>query len=1217
MAHHGYLQLQGGERMVEFIVRQCSVSNEQINEMHKKNVDQDSDGALGLKKLCDNILHLFTTTIADMENVLWPYLFQMLVNDQYTEAMHVLCKCLANLATKKRDAECEGFEIDFVSQVNIPKPEAIMARLIVLAGYPHVDNRGFQILMLMQAISPILHSNVVEMWDTVIPKLLQYLEENPGSCQNWNQKTWEDLILKLLSKTISEIESEEWNLSFGRVLGQQIKLYSRFHEEKGFFFKCFGILLRKAGTKDFIREHLNLLFTSVDHVSQIEREGCAVGIGFCAASHLDQCLVKLEEVTKTEMVRKATGFMGLSKDKTEADVERIKCTVILAYGFVVFYAPPGLVVSRLETNILRVLNPIFLSVKTANVKQNLIKAVNLFGKAVQQCHTTEDFTFSKRSELLKYLEGYLLKESPATIGEIRHLVLEAITNLITIKPVVKEKDLQDIINICSECVYPIMGLKEASSTANNVFNNEKLLSNINELIKEIIAQECTPTRLQWIIQLLEPFMLSSADHERTGVIQTLKVLFNHYVQSMSANNGSHLGCLGNLLGKLLPRCTDPAYTVRQNSMECLQLLLTISDRYEGVPADVSDQRIQSLSKLKEKVKDDDASILFDIVNELASVICKKTPDDQLSSFIFSLLDGLTDKHSQSSSGACATLNCVMKHRGSELGSEIAKVVTEIHNKLTNVTFPATITGSVIAIRTLASHHLILVLTTMLGFSLPFSQITKEFWQTLAKDNDLTQDTFDHLLDLLSRSPPFTEKDDPRERKSSRTATLIPMAVSSEQFSQATCALTEIFRVPETDEIVSRNFPKLFSAMLLRIGSCVGVKPLSAEQKPKRKDSQMLPLSQAIECFKEYLARSNCQKLRTLIEDSNGWSLLEDEQIFTDGFEIIAKGLCEATPKSVNDIVSCLLQALQSSYDTQRVVAAATFAELINQRCNGDMQLVELLMNSLLSKLVDPAHIVRRLCIKGLGNVASAGGHKLHVYSTTILSAMMAGMDDKEDPENSITLEAMSGLSRILSQLEENSVRQILINICLRIRPCFEKDKKEVRAAAISLFGNLSRFGTGPSEMSFLEQIHTNFISILLHLNEEPEVNKACKAALRQLGPRLGSESINEMFQKHLIEGGHLHYGEFTNNLARLIIADFPDKVNFYVMSCVSFLKSSWADIRANSATLAGFLLGNLSDSVKETVSKQHVCSALIMLLKDASPKVRSKAAEAMSLLFDY
>ena len=51
---------------------------------------------------------------------------------------------------------------------------------------------------------------------------------------------------------------------------------------------------------------------------------------------------------------------------------------------------------------------------------------------------------------------------------------------------------------------------------------------------------------------------------------------------------------------------------------------------------------------------------------------------------------------------------------------------------------------------------------------------------------------------------------------------------------------------------------------------------------------------------------------------------------------------------------------------------------------------------------------------------------------------MAGMDDKDDLEDEITLEAMSGLAKILAKLDENNVRQILINICLRIRPCFEK-----------------------------------------------------------------------------------------------------------------------------------------------------------------------------------
>ena len=88
-------------------------------------------------------------------------------------------------------------------------------------------------------------------------------------------------------------------------------------------------------------------------------QGCAIGAGFCAASHLDLVVTKLEQVMKEEMVRKSKGFFGFSKvhalytyicvlcvkcapmqDKSEADVERIKATVLLCYGYVTFHSPP-------------------------------------------------------------------------------------------------------------------------------------------------------------------------------------------------------------------------------------------------------------------------------------------------------------------------------------------------------------------------------------------------------------------------------------------------------------------------------------------------------------------------------------------------------------------------------------------------------------------------------------------------------------------------------------------------------------------------------------------------------------------------------------------------------------------------------------------------------------------------------------------------------------
>ena len=50
----------------------------------------------------------------------------------------------------------------------------------------------------------------------------------------------------------------------------------------------------------------------------------------------------------------------------------------------------------------------------------------------------------------------------------------------------------------------------------------------------------------------------------------------------------------------------------------------------------------------------------------------------------------------------------------------------------------------------------------------------------------------------------------------------------------------------------------------------------------------------------------------------------------------------------------------------------TLLQLINQKCAGDMALVEMLVNGLLGRLVDNSHVVRKLCIRGLGNVASNG-----------------------------------------------------------------------------------------------------------------------------------------------------------------------------------------------------------------------------------------------------
>ena len=103
----------------------------------------------------------------------------------------------------------------------------------VMAGYPFEGRgRGVHVLRLMKSLSPILHPDLVDIWDTVIPKLTQYLEDNTDDKDKWNQKSWEDLVLKLLSKSLDEVDADEWVCAVGQEMGNQIQLYTNCPKEK-------------------------------------------------------------------------------------------------------------------------------------------------------------------------------------------------------------------------------------------------------------------------------------------------------------------------------------------------------------------------------------------------------------------------------------------------------------------------------------------------------------------------------------------------------------------------------------------------------------------------------------------------------------------------------------------------------------------------------------------------------------------------------------------------------------------------------------------------------------------------------------------------------------------------------------------------------------------------------------------------------------------------
>ncbi|KJE96498.1 hypothetical protein CAOG_06818 [Capsaspora owczarzaki ATCC 30864] len=1220
MASKKYLGLEGGNAMIEFVVRQCALVEDAADrkkreeEERKRRAAQSKDSdesrqrafselevtsPQGLRSMCENVLHLITTTIPHMEEVLWPFLTEFLVPVQYTDAFAIVCKCLTYLASKKRAENAEDYMINFDRKVNVPRPFALIGRLLVMASHPQERQRGMHALQLLQSFSPNLRATLPDMWDDVIPKLLAYLEANADG--EFDQKAWEELLLKFLARTIDKVGNEDWTVSLGEDMAKQLPLYDKLVTHKNFLLRCIGVCMKKSTNKNFIKTHLDIMFNSIDHKDQVEREGVAQGFGFAASSHLDTVIEKLQTVTKTDMVRKSSGFFGMVKDKSEIDVERLRATVMLGFGYTALYAPSNLITSRIDVSIFNIIIPQFATIRETFVRENVTRAVALICTALLPDRIDDPkFVCTRRTELLNNMLTYITAEKNTLKNQVQALAMDALTTMVHMAPVLSDADRLDAVRTCTTAIYELPENVDAELMT-------QTLTSLNKMLAAIIEENASISSLTSMLESLAPTIRSDQAHRRQRAVEAALYVSQQYFKFKSERLKENpevpedfLG-FGKLIAFLAPRCTDPVVKIRQTALDAIQVLLRVSELTRAGSPDklTSNPAIEAVTVLKERAEKSEPNAQFAVVNDLSKVLAKTLDPIELLPFVVELLEGLTDKEDAAASGACVVLNGLFRQRGAELGTDVQLLLGEIHKRLKLIKHEQTEIGTLRSLRTLATHHLKTVVTDLLAFDLPYDEVVVKIWKTLAGEEVTALPMLEHLLTVITKNQPYEEKPSKNNKKEyTREATRPPM--------QATSALAEVFRAEDSEALVGKLLPRIMCSLLIRIGTSNGM------------DGPKLPIGDTISAFKEFLIRSKADYVTKDLDEQDHWDLLSDEDEFFNGLTTVARSICVHGGEHVPAMIEFLMPFLSSPYDTQRVVTAALFAEFIYNRCAENVNLIEQLMNACLGRLIDDSHVVRKLCIRGLGNVANAPEAQIQRYSTTILSAMMAGMDDKNDIDEEITMEAMNGLSKILAKLDENHIRPILINICLRIRPCFEKQQDGVRAAAITLFGKLSRFGDGPSKAPFFEQILANFVSMLLHLNDDSVlVRTACKSALKDVGPLLGADDVNAMFQKYLLEKGSLLYPDFMSDLSKLVIDAFPEKMNFFVMGNVNFFKSDWDTIKANAALFAGFLLCQINKTARGSVTVEHVCSSLTNLLQESSPLVREKAAEAIGLLFDY
>ncbi|KAG7458242.1 hypothetical protein MATL_G00236100 [Megalops atlanticus] len=1106
-------------------------------------------------------------------------------------------------------------------------------RLLVNASLPFCGRgRGAPSLSLLNILSSSIHPNLECTWQSEIPHLLHFLEESTE--ETLNRRGWEGSLLQLLSKSLVAISYDKWSCQLATEATRYLSTYNNYLEEKCFLYKCIGVTLQHCGNKEVVARQLQEILLCAHHQDAIEREGAAMGIGLCASSHLEDTLAKLEAFGKSDVFKKASGIFGLLKDKSDVDIEKVKSTLILCYGYVALHAPEDQVLGKIDSEILRNISKHFntkvlgvkVETKDLTMKLSLIRSVGLIAQAVCACVRRQGYLFSRKLELMGVMMDFI-KAEPADVmrNPVRHLAMTTCAHLFPLDPALTEKEKADMLHTCLNSVFGLPPVEEPDQGKEEEVLDPRqrealyadTFSALEDLLKTVLVRDVTPDGLQSVFKHVEVWLSSALDHERERAMKTTAELLDFYLNNVSVKKIGTFHNLGSLLGRFVPRCTDPNTIVRVTAVQAIHTLLCIQLTYEGFSSDHREEAVESLHSLYEKLNISDPAALYRACSELTKIISKRVPEPQLPALIFTLLEGLVDPQPNCACSCSMVLHSLLRDRGPSLLDLVPQVVEALRARMQAVSdeqVKVVVSQSVLV---LAAQHLHTVVDSLICSPLPFDSWSCEMWHSLGGDSTLAFQIMEIILEKLNILVPYVDKRESILRSSTvKVATCDPLAM--------TCALREMLMNSQTQEVVVALFPRLFGALLVRLGSSVGVQPpreSSSGGSPERRVPGKLPSTfyvsgVAVEALRALLARAHLEELMEPLALEGAWDKMKDLHRHVEGVTLLSRAMAKHASPRLPAIVDSLCPNLSNIYECQRATVTAFFSELLNHHVVTELHLTDALMGSMMERLADPCGAIRMLAIRGLGNIATGSPEKVNKHAKELLAAMSSGMEDRDDPVKRIALEAMSGLSKVLPRLDKKNVQVLAVYIFMKIKPFLENESDAIRYTSVLLLGNLSRFGSG--QPVFRDQVHNVLVSLLLHLSDpSPQVVKACKFTMRVCAPVLGSEHVTAMFHKHLHDDRGLHYGEFINELIKCIIKDFPGMLNFYHTTVIQFFKSAWAEVRASAAMFIGFLLVNLPEQYLSQMNMRCVIKGLVQLLQDPEPLVRAKAAEAMGYFHQF
>nr|XP_020768222.1 maestro heat-like repeat-containing protein family member 2A isoform X3 [Odocoileus virginianus texanus] len=1159
-------------------------------------------------KVTMDTVRIITSSVSGMSNEFWVRLLCYIMETDYTEALTPICISLTNLAERQLHANDEEANASKSRHVDLPAPQKLLARLLVLMSSPYKgEGRGIAMLNLLKTLRQSVAPSMADMWELEIPLLVKYLEEHTEF--TWNQKMWEDKLIQFLRNSLKMTRGSSWSLRLSKELNNQIESFDSPSLEKGFLYRALGFTLAMGLEADKVEVLLLELLYKTDYSDDFDREGVILCFGLCARGQVKTVLGVLHDFEERIQESEQSWQIGAWRKDHPWRRETVKGALMVMYSRVASCCHPQMLLTHVDNPITaKIIHHYSSSCQDICLKLAFMKSVVQVTDAIKNIKDLEDFQFAQKATLTGIIMAIIKAEpTDSLVSPVRTMAMDALSYLSKLKPFYSTEERSELMDISTHSVISLQPPGESNESIKTLYTNA--LRALEQLMEGLMQRHLDPKGLQEMVHLLEKWILSEKEWEREKAVNLHLHLMQIYVQSIGVCIPLKLGQFGSLVGLIAPGTCDSHRKTRLASMDVLASLLDLHACQTCSSWGASKEL--ELEKCKEDLQDSDMEKIFGVSSRIAKVACLQFNCDEVVSLVQKLCENFGAMDLQHDKASVTWICTFLQMRVKELEDKVAEILGAILVHLPVVDHREVRRLLIEGILLLAHYHQETVLTVLLRQPLPMESHLTEVWLAVAENVPFARTMLHALMGRLQAR--FT----PRANAASkadiwRLATVDPL--------MTLCTIHLLVERMDWDNRLLDLFPDLIYTLLLQLGSSQGQEVVSPVLKTWRLihtgtlPEEVTLQRVTIRSMQLLFRRLNSESLLCTLEEQGVWTLLESSSTFLQGVSQLAR-LCVRSPEGCyrQRLSELALRGMASEALSCRISSTAVCVEFMSDPILHQKKLLKRAVLMLEKGAEQEDEVLRVLSLRALGNMALGAPRKVRQYRKLLLEKCMSSLRGP-GVSTSVISEGLEVLAKVLVELREGDLGSAFNAISEQCRAFFDNESELLRLKAFILFGKLAQVVRISKKHFFKQEVKKAWVPLMLHCQDPcSDAAQACVATLFQCLQCWCWRAL-ESSADHSDATAPKEMTGFQMTLCSILTQKKPAILYNFLLETMTYVKSNLSRIRIAACNLAGIIMKQMSAHYLKKLDFPALRNSLQELQLDSDPGVWRAALETLNIL---